>query len=233
MTSILLTGSTGFVGRNLINRIISSGDHQLFILDREFKLIFPYKPKKIDWVIHLASMHRSKIDSQVLDTNIQINKSLISFLENNELYSNILFTSSVKEEDNTFYGRSKKEGAYYLKENTNKWDKSFVKIVLPNLFGPFARPYHTSVVANFCKDIIDGKKSFINDVDINLLYVQDAAKFILNFENQNSIKTKSIFLPELYKILENLYNNLNKESGQILINNKFEAQLLTTLMSYI
>lgn len=231
MKNILVTGASGFIGRSLINRMVLSSNSSVYVTDKSFNTIFPYIPTKLDYVIHLAAVHRGNFEDQIYEENMAINQKLINLLNVHNLTSNIIFTSSVQEINDTAYGRSKRDGVKYLAEICKSWNKEFIKINLPNLFGPFAKPFHTSVVANFCKNIVDKKKSIVNNVALELLYVQDAIDQILTFEGCDTFETTKIYLPDLYELLEKMHKDI-KLNKKIILNSTFEAQLFTTLMSY-
>ncbi|WP_181374600.1 NAD-dependent epimerase/dehydratase family protein [Polaribacter aquimarinus] len=230
--NLLITGANGFIGRNIINKISITDEYNLFFISRFNDSIYPYTPDKIDFTLHLSSVHRAIPESLIYDENIKINQHLIDVLNNHNLKSNILFTSSIHENKDTFYGRSKRKSSSTLQYTCKDWGTKFVKIVFPNIFGPFAKPNHTSVVANFCSDIIYGKKSFINDVDLNLLYVDFAVEAILNFKSKEEFTTHKVNLLDLHKKLKNYYN-LYKDEKPIVLNSKFDFQLFTTLKSYL
>jgi UDP-2-acetamido-2,6-beta-L-arabino-hexul-4-ose reductase len=230
--TILITGSSGFVGRHLLNRLAIEKGYEVFITARDFKQIFPYTPKSLDWLIHLASSHREEKEVQVFEKNELINKTVVNLLTETGLKANVLFTSSIHEEGDSYYGRSKKEGSNYLESVCNSWETRFEKIVFPNLFGPYAKPYHTSVVANFCKDIVSGKESSISEVEVNLMYIQEAVSSILKFTSRRDFDTTQVFLPNLYQTLNNLHIAYNTSSFEIDLKSKFESQLLSTLTSY-
>ena len=232
MKSILITGSSGFVGRNLLNKLALDDSYEVFIVDRDFKNIFPYVPQELDWVIHLASSHREIEEQLVYDKNKIINESLVNLMNEIGLTSNILFTSSIYEEGDSVYGRSKKEGGNYLEMICAEWNTSFEKIVFPNLFGPFAKPYHTSVVANFCMDIIMQKEGYVNNVELKLLYIQDAVNSILKFKSQSNFSSTSVYLPDLYKTIQRLNTAYQSDSFDLKLTSRFESQLLSTLSSY-
>ncbi len=230
--SILITGSTGFVGRHLLNRLAIEQGFKVFISNRALTNIFPHTPKSLDWLIHLASSHREREEKLVYEKNELINKKVVRLISEAGLKPNILFTSSIHEEGESFYGRSKKAGSSYLQSVCNSWDTKFEKIVFPNLFGPYAKPYHTSVVANFCADIISEKESYVNNVEINLMYVQEAIHAILRFESREAFETTKVYLPELHGTLKKLHLAYNTHPFHLDLNSKFESQLLSTLTSY-
>lgn len=232
MKNILVTGSSGFIGRNLINRITLSSDFSVYVTNKDINAIFPCIPSKLDYLIHLAAVHRGVSEDEIYKENMTINKKLINLLKVNNLESNIVFTSSIQELNNSAYGNSKKDGAKFFKETCKSWNKEFIKIKLPNVFGPNAKPYQTSVIANFCQDIISNKESFVNEVEINLLFIQQAINSILKFETCENFQTNKVYLPDVYAKLKSMYKSYLANT-RIELNNKFEVQLFNTLISYI
>jgi hypothetical protein len=87
-------------------------------------------------------------------------------------------------------------------------------------------------VSNFCNDIIYDRISNINDVNLELLYVDEVIKAILNFKPKEKFKTQNVNLPELYKRIKNLHQ-LYIEKDKIVLNDDLDIQLFTTLKSYI
>ena len=59
----------------------------------------------------------------------------------------IILASSIQERDSNFYGQSKKECSRLLSEWALDNNASFTKLIIPNVFGAFSRPYHNSVVS--------------------------------------------------------------------------------------
>lgn len=230
--NLLITGANGFIGTNLVNTLRLDAKYKLFFISRYNKNIFPFTPENIDFVIHLSSAHRLEPESLVYYENKKINDHLIDVLNYHNLKSNILFTSSIHEERDSFYGKSKKDGSIYLKTICDNWDKKFVKMVFPNIFGPYAKPYHTSVVSNFCNDIISNKKSRINNVDIDFIYIDQVIKAILNFKSENNFKTIKINLTDLHRRIENLHKQYIFKS-KIVLQDTLDVKLFNTLKSYI
>lgn len=228
--NILITGSTGFIGRSLIQKLSLDNRNSLYFTDKIFEAIFPKYPKHIDWVIHLASAHRNFDPKNIYNQNILINKKLALLLIKHNLESNILFTSSIQEDTNSYYGKSKKAGGLFFDDLTKKWGKEFIKLKLPNVFGPYAVPYHTSVVATFCQNIVSGKESTINNAEVELVYIQEVVLKILNFKNDVSFERTKIPIDKLHDKIEFLQRGI--KTNRIELNSKFELQLLTTLMSY-
>ena len=230
--NLLITGENGFIGKNLVNVISLDNNFRIFYLSRYNNCIFPFLPEKIDFVIHLASVHRIIPEHLVYDENEKINKHLMNVLEEYNFKPNILFTSSIHENKDTFYGKSKRDSSRYLKNICDSWNKKFVKLVFPNIFGPYAKAYHTSVVSNFCNDIIENKKSIINNVDLELLYIDSVIDAILNFESKKIFKTQIVNLHELHNRIKSLYQQ-HQQNTKITLNDNLDRQLFITLKSYI
>ncbi|WP_299017186.1 NAD-dependent epimerase/dehydratase family protein [uncultured Polaribacter sp.] len=230
--NLLITGSNGFIGINLINRLSLLNKFNVFYLSRYNDIIYPYIPDKLDYVIHLASVHRVTPEKLIVNENIKINTHLIETLKKFNLKSNMLFTSSIHEKKDTFYGESKRHSSDYLKNICEEWETEYVKLVFPNIFGPFAKPYHTSVVANFCNDIILEKKSIINNVDFELIYINKAINAILQFRNNVNFNTQKIHLLKLHEKIYNLYHQYISNKS-LIIKSSFDFELLTTLKSYM
>ena len=67
--NLLITGENGFIGKNLVNVISLDNNFRIFYLSRYNNCIFPFLPEKIDFVIHLASVHRIIPEHLVYDEN--------------------------------------------------------------------------------------------------------------------------------------------------------------------
>ena len=52
----------------------------------------------------------------------------------------VLFSSSIQEERDNEYGRSKSDGRKLLEEWAVRNGSSFTGMVVPNVFGPFGKP---------------------------------------------------------------------------------------------
>lgn len=230
--NLLITGANGFIGTNLVNALNLNNNYKIFYISRYNNCIFPFLPEKIDFVIHLSSVHRLEPEHLIYEENEKINKHLVAVLNYHKIKSSILFTSSIHEINDTFYGKSKRDSSVFLKEVCAGWGTDFVKLVFPNIFGPFAKAYHTSVVSNFCNDIIDNRKSNINNVNLELLFIDEVIKAILNFKSKDKFKTQKVYLPELYNKIKVIHQQY-VQNDIVVLKDKLDIQLFTTLKSYI
>ncbi len=102
---ILFTGSNGFVGRNIIEKI--KLDHNVYTLSRNNSFYnidlahsIPTLQHKYDLVIHAAGvahlMSKFSLDDQfIYDSNINTTKNLLQSLKNTHIPSSFIFLSSV------------------------------------------------------------------------------------------------------------------------------------------
>jgi UDP-2-acetamido-2,6-beta-L-arabino-hexul-4-ose reductase len=69
----------------------------------------------------------------------------------------MLISSSTQEERDNLYGNSKKEGREAIASWAKKAGASFTGLIIPNVYGPFGKPFYNSVVATFCHQLTHGE----------------------------------------------------------------------------
>ena len=173
---ILVTGSKGFVGKNLITELRNRGFCDIFEYDIDSdKNALKEYTKTCDFVFHLAGVNRPKDEKMFMQGNFGFTSELLDLLKQNGSKVPVLITSSIQAERDNPYGQSKKAGEdlvfAYGKENGVK---VFV-YRLPNLFGKWSRPNYNTVVATFCNNIARGLPIKIDDPDalLTLCYIDD------------------------------------------------------------
>ena len=180
-----ITGQAGFIGTHLFNEL------GLFpeLFERiSFEDDFFYQPetflkflRKCDVIIHLAAVNRHKDPQELFRLNISLVKMLLRTAEENNCLPHILFASSIQEKLDNVYGKSKREGHTLLRQWAEKNRSSFTGIVIPNVFGPFARPNYNSFVATFCYKLVHNEKpEILTDSDVPLVYVSSLCKYIIS-----------------------------------------------------
>merc|ERR1712137_1024333 len=54
-------------------------------------------------------------------------------------------------------------------------------LIIPNVFGPFGKPFYNSFIATFSHQIINGEEpNIINDGDVNLIYINQLSEVFYN-----------------------------------------------------
>ncbi|NEU10271.1 SDR family oxidoreductase [Flavihumibacter sp. R14] len=178
-----ITGQHGFVGSHLSNFLglkdVELVSFQKHLFDEGNSDQLQKFVENCDAVVHLAALNRHE-DSQVLyDTNVGLINQLIAACEAAEVKPHILFSSSTQEENDSLYGRSKRAGRLALESWAESTQAVVTGLVIPNVFGPFGRPFYNSVVATFCYQLTHGMEPRINtDSEVSLIYVSDLVEEI-------------------------------------------------------
>ena len=173
---ILVTGASGFVGKNLVAELKNKGYKDLLLFTRENSLEdLEEFTKECEFVFHLAGINRPENEREFMDGNFRLTTKLLDLLKVNENKSPVLITSSTQAEKDNSYGMSKKAGEDILFDYQEKTNVGVYVYRLPNLFGKWSRPNYNTVVATFCHNIARDIDIQINnaDVELNLCYIDD------------------------------------------------------------
>ena len=80
---ILITGSNGFIGKNLLFKLISQKKHQIFQFNRRDSLKKLQKfINKADIIFHLAGVNRPVNQKEFIISNVDLTKNIIKYLNN-------------------------------------------------------------------------------------------------------------------------------------------------------
>jgi UDP-2-acetamido-2,6-beta-L-arabino-hexul-4-ose reductase len=191
---ILITGSQGFIGKNLIaelNNIVHgkikhdtlSSDITLFEYDRdtEPELLDVYC-KEADFVFHLAGVNRPKEQSEFMEGNFGFTSQLLDMLKKHNNTCPIMLSSSIQAELNNPYGASKKAGEDLLLAYGKQTGAKVYVYRFPNVFGKWCRPNYNSAVATFCHNIAHDLPIQVNDPNVlmTLVYIDDVIKELIH-----------------------------------------------------
>ena len=246
MIKVGITGQSGFIGSNVHN-YLSLQDNSIELVP--FKTEFFHTDtsletfvRKCDVLLHLAAVNRSNNPDELFKTNISLVKKLVTACETTQSTPKILFASSIQELRNNTYGNSKKEGFSLLENWAKKNSATVIKLVIPNVFGPLSKPYHNSVIATFCDQLIKKKMlNIIEDNSVNLIYSNELSeiiyKTILSSEKGVIIKniphsiTKKV--SEIKDILTSFHTQYSNNNTIPNIETPFFQQLFTTYLSFV
>ena len=173
MSNIAITGSNGFLGKNLSVYLAGLGFAILPISHEEKDLAFVLS--KADALIHLAGVNRPKDGDYSL--NVSFSQKIVDALKEKGRKIPVLFASSTQAELDNPYGRSKKEAEAILSQ-LEGYPLYFMR--LPNLYGKWGRPNYNSVVATFCFNVGRGLPIRVDDpsAEVKLAYVDDVCGLI-------------------------------------------------------
>jgi len=176
MKTILVTGSSGFIGKNLIEGLnkLKGIEIKKFDIDDNISTLKNHL-EEADLIFHLAGVNRPEKVEEFEIGNVNLTQTLVDILEKLEKNTPIVFTSSIQATKNNSYGISKKKAEKIL-YNYSKRNRATIYIYrLPNVFGKWCKPNYNSVVATFCYNISHGLNISISDESkkIELVYIDD------------------------------------------------------------
>ena len=89
---------------------------------------------------------------------------LVNACEATKSRPKIIFSSSTQEEIDNLYGKSKRDGRKYLEAWATNNDGQVTSLIIPNVFGPFGRPFYNSFIATFSSQIVQGEATKSNSM---------------------------------------------------------------------
>lgn len=245
MKRIGITGQNGFVGSYLFNK--------LSLLKEEFTLV-PFDKlylgsaadltewaSQCDVIVHLAAMNRHPDQQVIHDTNLDLVQRLVDALKAAGSSPHVIFSSSTQEERDNLYGRSKKQGRELLEKWAAENHAHFTGMVIPNVFGPFGKPFYNSVVATFCHQLCNGQSPKIDqDGLLRLIHVDELCERIIEAvrdSNNNSDyqvnPSEECYVSDILSKLTS-FKTLYLDQGIIpSLPDTFSVNLFNTFRSYI
>ncbi len=190
MSTVLVTGSKGFIGKNLIAALGREKDIILntFDVEDDPSLLENYL-LKADFVYHFAGVNRPQNPEEFKTGNADSTASLVAILEKAGRKVPILLTSSIQAERDNPYGVSKKAAEDILADYNKRTGAPVFIYRLPGVFGKWSRPNYNTVVATFCHNIARGLEIKISDPDneIELVYIDDVVRHFTRHLDQSPL----------------------------------------------
>ena len=175
---VLVTGSAGFIGRNLVARLRAGGSEAAtdvleFDRDSDDSLLEMYA-KEADFVFHLAGVNRPQDPSEFTEGNVDLTARLLGILSDT-VPKPVLLSSSAQAALDNPYGTSKLAAEDAVVTYAEKTGAEVFIYRLPGVFGKWSRPNYNSVVATFCHNIARGLPIQVNDPSavLPLVYIDD------------------------------------------------------------
>lgn len=176
MKTILITGSAGFVGKNLVAALRRRDDLNLVTFDiDDDSTVLAAGLVEADFVYHLAGVNRPQNTEEFTTGNTGLTHTIVSLLQALGKKTPLLISSSTQAAQENPYGISKREAEEAVFAYGRQAGASVYVYRLPNVFGKWCRPNYNSAVATFCHNIAQGLPIQINDTEVlmNLVYIDD------------------------------------------------------------
>ncbi len=239
---VLVTGSNGFVGKNLISFLNLNKDIEIYKYDRNSTLKDLNKyTKDCDFVYHLAGSNRPKDIREYHKDNVTFTEVLLDNLKSNNNKCPIMISSSVQANLDNDYGKSKKlEEELVLKYGKDNDIKTFIYRFY-NIFGKWCKPNYNSVIATWCYNIANNLEIKIDDKSkkLTLCYIDDVCIELLKcLNNKEHRKDGFCYVPKSYTKTLGYISKLIRsfKDNNIFVpttGNDFIKKLYSTYISYI
>ena len=241
---ILVTGSKGFIGQNLIVELRNRGFSDIYEFDKDTDLNqLDAFCKECDFVYHLAGINRPLDQSEFMEGNFGFTSILLDSLKKYGNKSPIMLSSSIQAELDNPYGLSKKAGEELLFKYRDETSAKVLIYRFPNVFGKWSRPNYNSAVATFCYNVARNLPIQVNDpnVILSLVYIDDVVDELINAlsNNENKIgnycQVKKYYQVRLGDIVDLIYSFKESRESKFISNlqDEFTKKLYSTYLSFL
>ena len=245
MIKVGVTGRNGFIGKHVSNTLrLHPEEFEEVDFERNFfddsELLNAFV-NACDVIIHLAALNRHEDDVFLHDKNISLAQTLVEACENTGAKPKLIFSSSVQENRDNFYGMSKKKGSDLIKAWSEKSGATYAIMVIPNVFGPFGKPYYNSVISTFCFELLNNKApKILADNYVEFIYVDELVEKILEAARNTTLSTYAEVAPTCGSNVSEILSTLEEYKKQYIGNNTipalpdaFHLNLFNTFRSFI
>lgn len=237
---ILITGSDGFIGKNLKSHLQEIDDIE--IIEYDIKDTFDKIEKNIDsidFIFHLAGVNRPQTVKEFYEGNTDLTKKIVDLIADKNIP--IVITSSIQAVKDNDYGKSKKIAEDYIKDKLT----NYYIYRLHNVFGKWCKPNYNSVVATFCNNIANDLEITIDDKskNLDLIYIDDVCyEFIklINGEKPTDKNNEYCYINPRYNVslgyIATKIYEFKKCTNSIYVPNTgddFTKKLYSTYISYL
>lgn len=197
--NILVTGSRGFAGKNLVAALQALRDGKdrtrpMLKVDEIFEYDIDTDPALLDgycaacdFVFNLAGVNRPQNPAEFMQGNFGFASTLLDKLKQHENKCPVMLASSIQATligryGQSDYGKSKLAGEELFWKYAAETGAKVLIYRFPNLFGKWCRPNYNSAVATFCNNIAHDLPITVNDrsTALELLYIDDLVAEMLD-----------------------------------------------------
>lgn len=244
---VLVTGATGFIGKNLTIRLGEIPGYEVLSFTRGHGATsLSGLIAQADAIVHLAGENRPDDEQAFAEVNTALTLALCDSVRSELAKTGrkvpILFASSTQAELDNPYGRSKRAAELAIEALAQETQNPSVVFRLPGVFGKWCKPNYNSAVATFCHNIARDLPIDIRDPDatLRLVYIDDVvATIIATLQAPPAGFSWGAVVPEYSITLGQLANQLQafKESRDTLLTDRvgrgFSRALYSTYLSYL
>ena len=241
---ILVTGSEGFIGKNLIADLKFTTDHTVLAFDRETpEALLDEYCQQAEFVFHLAGVNRPETEEEFMTGNFGFTSTLLDTLKKYANKSPIMISSSTQAELDNPYGKSKLAGEDLLRTYPDETGAPVMIYRFPNVFGKWTRPNYNSAVATFCHNVARDLPIQVNNRDavLHLVYIDDVVKELKQaLKGQPNRIADYCAVPTVHQVslgrIVDLIHSFKESRSKLAIpdmDDAFTKKLYSTYLSYL
>lgn len=241
---VLVTGSQGFIGKNLLERLSRMDDIEVVTFCKEDGLdSLTTKMENVEFIFHLAGVNRPDDTKEFYSGNQDLTQSLVEAVKSRGKPIPILLSSSTQVARDNDYGKSKLGAEHILETYVKEHDTAVYLYRLPNVFGKWSKPNYNTVIATWCHNITHDLEIQINDENtkLSLVYIDDVVNQFVRHLDENG-KRGTVY-PEVSPVYDKTLGEIKellvafKESRSELtvprVGRGFERALYATYLSFL
>ena len=242
--TVLVTGSEGFIGRNLCATL--EQDKSLDVLKYDVTNTQENLQQYLmqaNHIIHLAGINRPDDVSEYDSGNRGLTEHIMSSLDSMDKKVSFILASSIQAGLENPYGLSKRAAEQAVFSWGKRTGNKALVYRLPNVFGKWCRPNYNSVVATFCHNIAHGLPITISnrDASLNLVYIDDVVAELVKALHDNEHRAGDFCeVPQVYTItlgaLADVIQSFKQSRSKLSIpdmSDKLTSKLYSTYVSYL
>lgn len=178
-SSVLLTGSSGFIGSNLLLHLREKG----VLVHKVPRGTDPTELNRLisnaDVLIHLAGTNRPSSTDEFAVDNVEFTRLLLETVTSIRPMP-VVFSSSTQAALDNPYGLSKREAENLVRQYGEANGQPVAVVRLPNVFGKWCKPNYNSVVATFAHNVSRGIPLRVDDPGkvVELAYIDDVVSLL-------------------------------------------------------
>jgi UDP-2-acetamido-2,6-beta-L-arabino-hexul-4-ose reductase len=180
---VLVTGASGFIGKNLVCRLQEMPNTCVILFTRQEK-----QNKLVELVstsnmiVHLAGVNRPDSETEFTYDNVDLTIAVCNAIRASGRNIPMIVASSTQADIPTPYGRSKKHAEKIVQLLAEETGNPVSIFRLPRVFGKWCKPNYNSVVATFCHNIARNIPVQISDPEftVDLVYIDDVVNVFID-----------------------------------------------------
>ncbi len=239
-----ITGSNGFIGKNLLEHLGRIEGIEVITFTRSNsssdleKLV-----DSVDFIFHLAGINRPKNPQEFYEGNQDLTQKIVDLALKTGRKTPILISSSTQAARDNDYGKSKLGSETALETYGQKSGAPVYVYRLPNVFGKWSRPNYNTVIATWCHNITHNQSIEVNNesVELDLVYIDDVVQHFIRHLDETG--KSGVVYPEVSPVYKESLGAIRdllvdfKESRQHLITppvgRGFPRALYATYLSFL